>query len=968
MPQRAGQPPGAGLLNPNPGWPFWAAPVQINKGPGSAPPTPVLMSVYPGSFAITGYPMSASAPATWVGFALGASILATLSDHQFTQFSNAATPLRVSQISTSRGRQFELDTIQPGTCSVLFRNPDGLMDPLNVNSPYYPDFMPTVPMRIVRVANGTEYQLWNGLVERITPDYVVPTASDGSNMGYSNIQVDGVDAFDVFSNTNLVTGAQSYVYTDPATATDKLTFTSKVNGDVGMTVRMIVPTGQDSAAAYVVVDGYQITINLATDGSGNCSSTPTSVASLVNSDSISSKLVSVSHSGSAVLAPSNGDTGAQAFTGGDWTIELTGDRVTRVLDNINWAGGTSIDPGIYDVIDQVFGPANQVSALQHLQDVSTSEIGYVFMDAAGNATFHDGDHRANNSRSQISQITFTDSGGVGVPYQNLTIDYSFDHVVTDARVTAGSSGAVPQEVAVASDDPRQLQLSTQLVEDADANSVATNIVAARSMPTPRIASLRTMDDGSTAWLQCLELEIGDRVTVVSNPPATGVTITYVCYVENISHSIVAGIPHTVTYQLTQISASPSGGGSGGGGGGGGGGGDTGALLDAASSAFILDTSELGSGLAAPIPPSSYSLPNTYTLVTTSAQLITALAAAQQNIVLANGIYDNSSAFTNPHGSSLYAQNLGGATLTAGIGMSGGGTSGATLQGLAFNISSNAKADQTLGNPTLSSCVYCGTIGGAGDNTSILDCTFEGNYVVGCGVEAYNPTGLTVQRCTFDQFAYVALRASDDSEVAYHASTPAINTITDISVTGVVASPPGSSGGAGEAGVWVGQPVTNGVHRIKIRNVSMASLWTGNNSWDTLFSDLDIDMSGANDYSGNGIYMEHYTTANTFQNFQLTAVHTGFVAEWDYGTPGNQAENNCIIQNGTVDATGDTVSLSISQQTGVFLDQGTGSTTVQNVVFKGQSLAGIAAYMNSGTNTLVNNSYTGPGVLYTTGHP
>ena len=967
MPQRAGQPPGAGLLNPNPAWPFWAGEPKVATGVAAAPQQPLQMNALPGAVVVTGFPISGATEATWVGFAFGQSILATLTDNQFTQFSDSATPLRLSQITTSRGRQFELDSIQPGTCSVLFRNPDGLMDPLNVNSPYYPKFMPTVPMRIVRVENGTSYPLWNGIIERITPNYVVPASSDGTLAGYSDIQVDGVDAFDIFSNKDLVTGFQSYQYVDPAHTTNTITFTSLVTGDQGMTVRMIVPTGQVSAAAYVEVEGYAITIWLATDSGGNCSSSATSVASLVNSDSIASKIVHAAPVGTATLAPSNGDTGAQAFTGGDWPIELTGDRINRILTNISWAGGKSIDPGIYDVIAQEFGLANKVSALQHLQDVSTSEIGYVFIDAAGNATFHDGDHRATQSRSQISQLTFTDAGTGGVPYQGLTIDYSLDHVVTDATVTAGSSGAVPQEVSVTSSDPRQLQLSTQLVEDPDANSVATNIVAARSTPAPRIASLKTMDDGTSAWLQCLNLEIGDCVTVVSSPPATGVTITYTCFVENISHQIQAGVPHTVTYQLTQISSSPSGGGSGGGGGGGGGGGDTGALVDNFGGSFILDSSELaGSGPDAPIPPSSYSLPGTYTLVTTSAGLISALSAGTSPIVLANGTYDNSSAFSNPHHCSIYAQNLGGATLTAGIGMSGGSSGGgAVLQGLAFNISSSAKADDTIGVTT---CVYMGTIGGAGDNTSVLDCTFEGNYQVGCGIYAYNPTGLIVQRCTFNDFSYIALRASDDSEVAYHASTPAINTITDINISGVVASPPGSSDGTAEAGLWVGQPVTNGVHRIKIRNVSMSSLWTGNNSWDTLFSDIDIDMSGANDYSGNGIYMEHYTTANTFQNFQLTAVHTGIVAEWNYGTPGDQASNNCIIQNGTIDATGDTISLGISQQTGIFLDEGTGPTTIQNVVFTGQSLAGIAEYECSGTITVTNCSYTGPGVLTTTGHP
>ncbi len=80
---------------------------------------------------------------------------------------------------------------------------------------------------------------------------------------------------------------------------------------------------------------------------------------------------------------------------------------------------------------------------------------------------------------------------------------------------------------------------------------------------------------------------------------------------------------------------------------------------------------------------------------------------------------------------------------------------------------------------------------------------------------------------------------------------------------------------------------------------------------------------------------------------------GFNAEWNDGTPGNEAARNDTIENGTIDASGWTKS---RDTVGVFLDQGTGSTTIKGVTFNNQSWAAIGEYLNSGTNTVSGNTY------------
>jgi hypothetical protein len=360
-------------------------------------------------------------------------------------------------------------------------------------------------------------------------------------------------------------------------------------------------------------------------------------------------------------------------------------------------------------------------------------------------------------------------------------------------------------------------------------------------------------------------------------------------------------------------------------------------------------------VASPVPPSSYTIPAGATLVSTTAQLTTALSNHVANIELADGTYDNGTPFQDNAGSHLYAQHLGKAILKSGIVTGGNGSAnGSVLQGLAFNISTAAEA---FGDGGADAAVN--TWGPAGSNTQVLDCTFEGNKVVSMGLYAYNPTGLVAQRDYFHNFLDEGIRASNNNSVAYGGTTPKINSISDISVDGVSEVTPGASNGTAEAGVWVGQPVINGVHRIKVRNVSISGIETVNNSWDTTFSDLDIDMSGPNYSSGVGVYMEHFTLHDIFTNFNIVGSGIGFNAEWDDGILGNAAAHFDTIENGTIDSAGSPVSSTV----GIDLDYGTDSTTVNNVTFDNQTFAGITAYQNNreggGTNVYTNNTYNLP---------
>lgn len=73
---------------------------------------------------------------------------------------------RVLSVSTQRGRQHELDTVQAGTCTIRFDNGDRALDPTYTHSPYHPYVLPMRKVRVSAVWSTVTYYLFTGYVER----------------------------------------------------------------------------------------------------------------------------------------------------------------------------------------------------------------------------------------------------------------------------------------------------------------------------------------------------------------------------------------------------------------------------------------------------------------------------------------------------------------------------------------------------------------------------------------------------------------------------------------------------------------------------------------------------------------------------------------------------------------------------------------------------------------------------------
>lgn len=93
----------------------------------------------------------------------------------------------VTDHTITRGRQYELDQNEAGTCVLDLVNTDGRFDPTNTASPYYPYVLPFRPIRVTAIYGGTSYARFYGYTEKF-----VQTWPMGA---WGNCQLSCVDAF-----------------------------------------------------------------------------------------------------------------------------------------------------------------------------------------------------------------------------------------------------------------------------------------------------------------------------------------------------------------------------------------------------------------------------------------------------------------------------------------------------------------------------------------------------------------------------------------------------------------------------------------------------------------------------------------------------------------------------------------------------------------------------------------------------
>ena len=319
----------------------------------------------------------------------------------------------------------------------------------------------------------------------------------------------------------------------------------------------------------------------------------------------------------------------------------------------------------------------------------------------------------------------------------------------------------------------------------------------------------------------------------------------------------------------------------------------------------------------PRRPAPYSLPRHARRVSTSAQLNSALSdGRQETVVLAPGVYRNSEPFDDHEGDRIYAARLGRVVLRAGISIGGNNTPpGALIRGLKFDITDPRK---TLDGDAVH-------VWGSASAASVLDTSIDGHGVLDAGVVVHQPNGFVARRIVGRDFLSYGV-VVDPNDQNFRTKHP--YSLTDLTISHVSRKPPGSSNGTAEACLWLGSPGV--AQRVSVRDCAISGIWTGTAMKHSRIQDATIDDTPV------GIYIEHFTTATTFQRLRIgPSVTRGVNAEWaNPAVGGKPASVDNVIQNAYFK----------TAHVGVYFDKGTTRTIIRRSVFVGQGWAAIGDFL------------------------
>lgn len=234
--------------------------------------------------------------------------------------------------------------------------------------------------------------------------------------------------------------------------------------------------------------------------------------------------------GTKILATYNG----MALGSPTGAGELSGARVHRILDSASWPKSDRV---IATGDTALAGTTLAAAAYTDLLLTVDSELGELYIDAAGNVTFRNRRAILNDTRSTQSQVTLGDTVS-DVPYEDLTITYDDTQIVNLALI--GRVGGTQQQAADTISQQTYLvrtQNRTDLLmtTDAEAADYAGFLVYQGKDPELRFDQVSlwpTTFDG--LWPHALGREFGDRITLVRHPPGGG-TITRDCFIRGVSH-------------------------------------------------------------------------------------------------------------------------------------------------------------------------------------------------------------------------------------------------------------------------------------------------------------------------------------------------------------------------------------------------------------------------------------------------
>lgn len=236
--------------------------------------------------------------------------------------------------------------------------------------------------------------------------------------------------------------------------------------------------------------------------------------------------------------------------------QTVSDRITAILDHFGWpAAERSIDTSDTALIQAAaVGSLTGQSALDQIQAAADTENGVFFIDGRGYATFHSRYYSLLNARATTSQATFCDKPNYAAGYYLYkTLVPLTSPVINDYLITRNGGVQVEalDSTSIGKYRQRSQTLTTLHVTDADALDYGRYKVAATRDPHRRYDEM-TLEPGddSALWLLLLQLQIGDRITVMWTPPGGGAADVRDMFIEGVNFSIGPGASSSVTLRLS----------------------------------------------------------------------------------------------------------------------------------------------------------------------------------------------------------------------------------------------------------------------------------------------------------------------------------------------------------------------------------------------------------------------------------
>ena len=236
------------------------------------------------------------------------------------------------------------------------------------------------------------------------------------------------------------------------------------------------------------------------------------------------------------------------------SAQASGTRINTVLSysEINYQGARAIDTGSSTL--GAYAISQDTNCLNYLQQINTSEQGYLFMSASGILTFKG----RSSVLNPVAGATFN-TDGTGLPYQTLINQYG-DELLYNYIITQSPAGAVQttsNATSIALYQAQQYALTDLLNSTTSEVAALGNYLLGKYQnPVLRFTGLSTqMAALSTANQNILlGLDLTSICTVVKNfVTGTPATETQTLIVSGISHNITPG-SHITSYTFESTDA------------------------------------------------------------------------------------------------------------------------------------------------------------------------------------------------------------------------------------------------------------------------------------------------------------------------------------------------------------------------------------------------------------------------------